>query len=72
MKKLTLTYIGRDSWDRPVYESEDRLYVDIDPRKSRQPDICTKQNNAFDGEPNIPISEDIKIEFIPFRDTWNF
>ena len=30
MKKLILNYKGRDSWDRPVYESEGRLYVDVD------------------------------------------
>jgi len=72
MTKLTLTYIGRDSWSRPVYESENLLYVDVDPRKNRQPDMCTKQNNEFEGEPNYPISEDIEIEFVPCRDTWNF
>jgi hypothetical protein len=72
MNKLTLNYIGCDSWDRPVYENENRLYVDVDPRKSRKPDICTKQNNEFDGEPNYHISDDIEIEFIPYRATWNF
>ena len=33
--------------------------------------ICTKYNNEFDGEPDMPVSEDIQIEFIPCRDTWD-
>ena len=70
MKKLILTYIGRGDWERPVYKSNGNLYVDVDPRKNRQPDICTKNNNEFYGEPDMPISEDIIIEFIPERDVW--
>ena len=27
---LRLEYRGRDSWDRPVYECDGRLYVDVD------------------------------------------
>lgn len=69
MMKLTLTLLGRDSWDRPVYVADGRLYVDIDPRKRFQPNICTKNNNAFDGEPLDPVSAE--VEFIPFRDTWD-
>jgi hypothetical protein len=72
MKKLTLTHKGRDDWGRPVYECEGVLYVDIDPRKSRKPDICTKQGNAFYGEPLDPVADGTEIEFIPCRDTWNF
>ena len=45
MKKLILNYKGRDSWDRPVYESEGCLYVDVDPCKGWKPNICTKYNN---------------------------
>ena len=48
---LELHHLGRDSWDRPVYECDGKLYVDVDPRRSRTPSICTKQGNAFDGEP---------------------
>ena len=44
---LRLEYKGRDSWDRPVYECDGKLYVDVDPRKSKPADICTKQGNAF-------------------------
>lgn len=70
MKKLVLNYKGRDSWSRPVYETGNSLYADISPLKSSRPDICTKNQNQFDGEPDMPIAEDIEIEFVPFRDTW--
>jgi len=49
MKALLLMYKGRDSWDRPVYECDGILYVDVEPR-SDQPNICTKSANEFDGE----------------------
>lgn len=43
MKKLTLTFLGFDSWSRPVYDDgTGRLLVDVDPREGRAPDICTK------------------------------
>lgn len=70
MKKLILNYKGRDSWDRPVYESEGQLYVDINPREGYRPSICTKYNNEFDGEPDMPIAEDITLKFVPSRDIW--
>lgn len=70
MKKLTLIYKGRDSWSRPVYEAEGRLYVDVDPRKGWGPNICTKYNNEFDGEPDTHIAEGTEIEFVPQRDIW--
>lgn len=71
MAKLTLNCKGYDSWDRPVYEADGVLYVDVDPRKDWQPNICTKYNNEFDGEPDEPISEDTQIEFVPYRVTWD-
>lgn len=71
MKTVVLTYKGRDSWDRPVYEAAARLYVDVNPRKSYKPNICTKYQNEFDGEPDIPIAEDIQVKFLPFRYTWD-
>ena len=70
MENLQLTHKGRDSWDRPVYECDGNLYVDVDPREHLPPNICTKSNNEFDGEPDSPISEDIEVTFIPARDTW--
>jgi len=69
MKSLNLNYVGRDSWDRPVYECGSKLFVDVDPR-SDHPDICTKSDNNFDGEPDYPISRDINVVFIPKRDRW--
>lgn len=68
--KLVLRYVGRDSWDRPVYESGGRLYVDVDPRKGYGPDIRTKQDNFFDGEPRDLIPEGTEVEFVPERDVW--
>lgn len=70
LHKLQLQLLGRDSWSRPVYECEGKLYVDIDPRADRQPDICTKQGNDFDGEPCDPVPAGAEVEFIPHRDTW--
>ena len=69
---LVLTLIGRDSWSRPVYDCSGKLYVDVDPRKSRKPDICTKQGNCFDGEPCDQIPDCVNLVFVPCRDTWNF
>jgi len=70
MKTLELTHIGRDRFDRPVYESNGKLYVDVDPRKHLPANICTKSDNEFDGEPDYPIGENIEVVFIPDRDTW--
>jgi hypothetical protein len=69
-KKLVLVHIGRDDWDRPVYECDGRLYVDVDPREDRNPNICIKQWNRFNGEPLAQIADDIEIEFVPCRDIW--
>lgn len=67
--ELTLTLLGRDSWSRPVYEGiNGNLYVDVDPSTDRQPKICTKCRNAFDGEPDTPVHEE--FIFVPSRDTW--
>ncbi len=71
MKKIILNYQGRDSWSRPVYESEGVLYVDVDPCKEFGPNIHTKYRNDFDGEPDEPLSKDIRIEFVPYRDIWD-
>ncbi len=68
MKKLTLTFVGYDSWDRPVYKAGGNLYVDTDPREGWPPHICTKCNNEFDGEPDCPVNAE--FEFIPQRVLW--
>jgi len=52
-----------------VYEANGKLYVDVDPRKQFMPNICTKNNNSFDGEPLDPVSAE--VEFVPYRDTWD-
>lgn len=70
MKRMTLLFLGRDSWGRPVYnDGTGRLLVDVDPRKDSDPDICTKQGNAFDGEPLDPVVANFTFE--PYRDVWN-
>ena len=68
--KLILKHMGRDSFDRPVYECDGKLYVDTDPRCA-YPDICTKSNNDFFGEPSFPIPRGVTVEFVPQRDTWD-
>lgn len=71
MPTLRLNLLGRDSWDRPVYQTEDgTLYVDVDPRKDFSPKLCTKHENVFDGEPDTPIAGNVKVEFIPHRSVW--
>ena len=71
MEKLILNYKGRDDWERPVYESNGQVYVDVSPYKERKADIHTKCDNDFYGEPDMPISENLEVEFVPGRDTWN-
>lgn len=74
--KIKLIYKGMDSWSRPVYEDEHgTLWKDVDPRKDREPDLCTSVNNDFDGEPDtnmyyIQRYENAELEFIPERITW--
>lgn len=76
MENLVLKYIGNNSNDRPVYESENgKLFVDIDPRKDRHPRLCTKLNNAFDGAPDTPVMyikryADTEFVFEPERVVW--
>ena len=43
---LRLAYRGRDSWDRPVYECNGRLYVDVDPRRSGTHGISERRSSA--------------------------
>lgn len=64
-----IIFKGWDSWNRPVYyDLNGRLLVDVDPRKDREPKICTKLNNDFDGEPDCPVDGD--FDFIPYRAAW--
>ena len=51
-----LTYIGFDSWGRPVYEDQTGiLFVDTYPISGCPMELCTKNGNKFDGEPDTPI-----------------
>ena len=70
MKKLVLNYKGNDSCDRPVYEADEKLYVDVDPCSDCNPKICTKYNNTFGGEPDSEIPAGTEIEFVPNRVVW--
>lgn len=66
---MNAKFIGMDSWSRPVYECEDETLIkDIDPRADRPPVLCTSVNNAFDGEPDMPVKKDITL--LPKRITW--
>lgn len=69
-RQMLLILQGRDSWDRPVYKGPDgNLYVDVDPRKDWGPNICTKYQNDFDGEPDDPV-EGMDFIVTPCRDVW--
>lgn len=76
MKETTtirLIFVDRDRRERPVYRAKNgRLYVDVDPRRDRAPKICTKYRNAFDGEPDTPVRDNVRFEFVPSRDVWSF
>lgn len=67
---LVLQLLGRDNWDRPVYECCGKLYVDVDPRRGHRPSIYSKSGNEFNGEPDAPISSETTIKFVPCRDIW--
>ncbi len=67
---IILELVGRDSWMRPVYKHNERLYVDTDPRADREPALYTKYRNAFDGEPDSPIEQNVQFTFFPYRDVW--
>ena len=59
--QFLLTYVGRDSFCRPVYEADGHYYVDVDPRRDMKPNICTKYRDEFDGEPCDPGCHTIPI-----------
>lgn len=58
---LKLKPIGTDSWSRPVYEDQNgHLWKDIT-LGSNKPKLCSALNDAFDGEPDIPIRRPFTI-----------
>ncbi len=73
---LHLKYLGRDSWDRPVYrDDEGILWKDVDPRVGRRATLCTSVGNEFDGDPDVVMEDfekyqNVRIVFIPERDVW--
>ena len=74
--KIYLKYKGRDSWDRPVYQDESgKLWKDVEPYSDRPAHLCSACDNAFDGEPDIPMnamarSQNITVIYYPTRDVW--
>ncbi|MGO5336735.1 hypothetical protein ACTQZS_07985 [Bilifractor sp. LCP19S3_H10] len=67
-----LTFIGFDSWDRPVYEDQNmKLWKDVDPMSDRNPKLCSALNNNIDGEPDIEM-RDGDVRFYPERVTWDW
>ena len=71
METWTLTFVDYDSCNRPVYSDGTTLYVDVNPRNGFRPELCTKVNNELDGEPDIPLTEKVRIEFVPERIVWH-
>ena len=73
---LHLKYMGRDSWDRPVYvDDEGAVWKDVDPRAENKADLCTAVNNEFDGEPDAGMRyfkkyQNVSVVFVPARDVW--
>lgn len=57
MKTLEIKFIGKDSYNRDVYETKEgtllkNLHLDGVPS---QENLATSLNNLFDGEPDIPL-----------------
>ena len=74
-KVLVLNYVGNDSFCRPVYENDGKLFVDVAPLSDCKPDICTKMYNCLNGEPDTSIQymkkyEGVKVKFNPKRIMW--
>ena len=63
-EELKVKFVGIDSWDRPVYkDKEGNLYKDVNLGRGEL-DLHTAVNNDFYGEPDSPISDDIKVSVI--------
>lgn len=75
--KLTLTYLGNDDFDYPVYKDRfGKLWKDIEPSQENGPILCSTVGNEFDGEPNICMHRykkyaDAAVVFKPQRIIWN-
>lgn len=64
MKKIVLNYIGEDSWNRPVFEDENKKIFKDTNLGSGQLALCTA--HSFDGEPDIPIQYIGKYQNVRF------
>ena len=53
--KLRLEYLGRDSWERPVYACNGRLYVDVDPRRSRPTPMRANHATQYRKEQSLSL-----------------
>lgn len=63
---LVLKYIGEDAWSRPVYQDQfNHLWKDVDLGNYSQPSLCSVVNDEFEGEPDMPIKQEIKCTYLP-------
>ena len=59
---LILTYIGNDSWSRPVYRDQfQHLWKDTNCGKCDVPSLHSSSNDEFDGEPDMPIQQEFVL-----------
>lgn len=75
--KVTLKFLGMDSWDHPVYVDENgTLWKDVNPRRAYTPDLCIAVGNQFDGEPDTNMCylkkyDEAELVFTPERVAWD-
>jgi len=75
-KVLHLKFLGRDSWDRPVYKDNNGvIWKDVELRADREANLCTSVDNEFDGEPDTGMKylkayQNVLVIFEPKRDVW--
>lgn len=56
---LKLTYLGEDSWSRPLYRDQHQhLWKDVGCGMTAHPSLYPSANNEFDGEPDMPIEQE--------------
>ena len=76
--KITLKFLGMDSWGRPVYEDETgTLWKDVNPCRQSEPELRAAYGNNFDGEPDVLMSgmkryADAEAQFLPERIVWTW
>ena len=73
---IHLKFLGRDSWDRPVYmDDEGIIWKDVEPLAGRKAALCTSAGNELEGEPDMGMEQfkkyqNVSVVFIPERDVW--